>query len=138
MYLYSTVPSIGLEGQPFGLAPYSLISLRNCSKGAIRYEIREVFPGHFGAQATVRVADLTAWTGPVTVNAGFYLEKLTVHSQTLSGSNFVKIGARPLSGLMTTCSMPIQGHCALQFSTKFFVYLRRDHILGPKWGVQLQ
>ena len=90
MYLYSIVPSIGLEGQPFGLAPYSLISLRNCSKGAIRYEIREVFPGHFGAQATVmRVADLTAWTGPVTVNAGFYLEKLTVHSQTLSGSNFV-------------------------------------------------
>ena len=91
MYLYSIVPSIGLEGQPFGLAPYSLISLRNCSKGAIRYEIREVFPGHFGAQATVRVADLTAWTGPVTVNAGFYLEKLTVHSQTLSGSNFVKL-----------------------------------------------
>ena len=84
MYLYSIVPSIGLEGQPEGLAPYSLISLRNCSKGAIRYEIREVFPGHFGAQATVRVADLT-------VNAGFYLEKLTVHSQTLSGSNFVKL-----------------------------------------------
>ena len=39
----------------------------------------------------MRVDDLTAWTGPVTVNAGFYLEKLTVHSQTLSGSNFVKL-----------------------------------------------
>ena len=44
----------------------------------------------------MRVADLTAWTGPVTVNAGFYLEKLTVHSQTLSGSNFVRNKATEL------------------------------------------
>ena len=36
------------------------------------------------------VADLTAWTGPVTGFTGFYLEKVTGHSQTCSRSNFVK------------------------------------------------